>query len=40
MPITNAFRVLGEVPQRGIYDTMKTAVDRIYERTSLIVTAK
>ena len=27
--ITQAFRVLGGVPQRGIFDNMKTAVDRI-----------
>ncbi len=27
--LTNAFRVLGGVPQRGIFDNMKTAVDRI-----------
>ena len=25
----HAFRVLGGVPQRGIYDNMKTAVDRV-----------
>ena len=27
--LTQAFRVLGGVPQRGIFDNMKTAVDRI-----------
>lgn len=27
--MTHAFRVLGGVPQRGIFDNMKTAVDRI-----------
>lgn len=27
--VTQAFRVLGGVPQRGIFDKMKTAVDRI-----------
>ena len=27
--LTHAFRVLGGVPQRGIFDNMKTAVDRI-----------
>lgn len=27
--MTQAFRVLGGVPQRGIFDNMKTAVDRI-----------
>ena len=26
----HAFRVLGGVPRRGIYDNMKTAVDRVY----------
>ena len=25
----HAFRVLGGVPRRGIYDNMKTAVDRV-----------
>ena len=25
----HAFRVLGGVPERGIYDNMKTAVDRV-----------
>src|SRR3546814_10729125 len=25
----NAFRVLGGVPRRGIYDTMRTAVDKV-----------
>ena len=29
MPLTQAFRVLGGVPRRGIFDNMKTAVDRI-----------
>jgi transposase len=27
--MTQAFRVLGGVPQRGIFDNMKTAVDKI-----------
>ncbi len=27
--LTQAFRVLGGIPQRGIFDNMKTAVDRI-----------
>jgi hypothetical protein len=27
--LTQAFRVLGGVPQRGIFDNMKTAVDKI-----------
>ena len=27
--LTNAFRVLGGVPQRGIFDNMRTAVDKI-----------
>ena len=27
--LTQAFRVLGGVPRRGIFDNMKTAVDRI-----------
>ena len=27
--LTEAFRVLGDVPQREIFDNMKTAVDRI-----------
>ena len=27
--LTQAFRVLGGVPQRGIFDNMRTAVDRI-----------
>ena len=26
---TNAFRAFGGVPRRGIYDNMKTAVDRV-----------
>ncbi|MGF7154379.1 DnaJ-class molecular chaperone [Novosphingobium gossypii] len=27
--LTQAFRVLGGVPQRGIFDNMRTAVDKI-----------
>jgi transposase len=27
--LTQAFRVLGVVPQRGIFDNMRTAVDKI-----------
>ena len=30
--LTQAFRVLGGVPRRGIFDNMKTAVDRIGDR--------
>ena len=26
---TRAFRVLGRIPRRGIYDNMKTAVDKV-----------
>ena len=29
MPTDHGFRVFGGVPRRGIYDNMKTAVDRV-----------
>src|SRR3546814_497722 len=38
--LTHAFRVLGGVPQRGIFDNMKTAVDRIGKGKSRQVNAR
>ena len=38
--LTQAFRVLGGVPQRGIFDNMKTAVDRIGTGKALQVNAR
>jgi len=38
--LTQAFRVLGGVPQRGIFDNMKTAVDRIGTGKSRQVNAR
>lgn len=34
----HALRVLSGVPQRSIYDNLKTATDRIYDQISLIIT--
>src|SRR3546814_21164134 len=38
--LTHAFRVLGGVPQRGIFDNMKTDVDRIGKSKSRQVNAR
>ena len=37
---TNAFRAFGGVPRRGIYDNMKTAVDRVGKGKARLVNAR
>ncbi|WP_028453019.1 IS21 family transposase [Chitinilyticum aquatile] len=36
---TKAFTVLGGIPRRGIYDTMKTAVDKVKRGKARVSTA-
>lgn len=36
----HAFRVLGGVPERGIYDNMKTAVDKVGRGKERLVNAR
>lgn len=36
----HAFRVLGGVPRRGIYDNMRTAVDKVVRGKNRIVNAR
>ena len=37
---TRSFAALGGIPRRGIYDNMKTAVDKVQKGKSRIVNAR